>query len=141
MDEDLDKMDRDGLLSVAKALRAAIRSHRDCSGHDLCWFHPEMWCLLPEAAAKPPAVPPWPEFLNNCAIFRGTLERPETTEGVDRSMIDASVVSLDWDRQEAQLQYSDFDGGVKLGFSHFPCDDMQSLVGKRFKLFRILVKT
>jgi hypothetical protein len=36
MDDDLEKMDRAALVAEAKRLRAAIREHRDSSGHDLC---------------------------------------------------------------------------------------------------------
>lgn len=75
MDEDLDSMDRDALLAEAKRLRAGIRAHRDSSGHDLCWHHPELWGLLPEPIAPDVAVPPWPKFLRGCIAYRASLER------------------------------------------------------------------
>ena len=48
MDEDLDSQSREQLISTIKTLRAAIREHRDSTGHELCWHHPKLWSLLPE---------------------------------------------------------------------------------------------
>ncbi len=56
MDEDLDKFDREALIAEVKRLRAGIRVHRDSSGHDLCWHHPELWALLPEPVAGAGAI-------------------------------------------------------------------------------------
>jgi hypothetical protein len=47
MDDDLEGLDRKGLIAEVKRLRAGIRAHRDSSGHDLCWHHPQLWALLP----------------------------------------------------------------------------------------------
>ena len=47
-DADLEAMDRETLLAAARAMRAAIRAHRDATGHGLCWHHPDMWALLPD---------------------------------------------------------------------------------------------
>ena len=74
MDDDLDAMDRDALLAEVKKLRAAIRGHRDASGHDLCWHHPAMWSLLPEKLEPRIAVPPWPKFLRGCIRYRQSLD-------------------------------------------------------------------
>ena len=41
MDEDLDGFTSDELAAEVIRLRTAIRAHRDSSGHDLCWHHPE----------------------------------------------------------------------------------------------------
>jgi hypothetical protein len=138
MDEDLDKMDHETLLATAKAMRAAVRKHRDCSGHDLCWFHPEMWCLLPESPTSPPSVPAWPEFIHNCAAFRGTLERPEIKD-VKHSVIEAKIVEIDHDSQVVYLKYDNANGGVKLGFQEFPCLPDELRTGQSFKLFKIMV--
>jgi hypothetical protein len=73
MDDDLDAMDRAALVAEVKKLRAAIREHRDSSGHDLCWHHPAMWSLLPETVAPQIAVPPWPKFLRGCIRYRQSL--------------------------------------------------------------------
>jgi 8-oxo-dGTP diphosphatase len=54
-------------------LREGIRKHRDSSGHDLCWFHPELWNLLPEKKNPTPDVPPWDEFMKQCAVYRASL--------------------------------------------------------------------
>ncbi|MCC0807277.1 hypothetical protein FPV16_13705 [Methylobacterium sp. W2] len=75
MDDDLDALDRDALITEVKRLRAGIRRHRDGSGHDLCWFHPQLWSLLPEPVAPDVAVPPWPAFMRGCVAFRSSLDR------------------------------------------------------------------
>jgi hypothetical protein len=54
MDEDLDTMERERLISEVKKLRAGIREHRDCTGQDLCWHHPKLWGLLPERDRSTP---------------------------------------------------------------------------------------
>lgn len=78
-DADLAKLGRDQLIEEVKRLRMAIRRHRDCSGHDLCWHQPELWDLLPEKLDPAVAVPPWPKFLRGCILYRSRLdeERPE----------------------------------------------------------------
>ena len=48
MDDDLSSMTRETLIAEVLKLRAAIRAHRDGSGQDLCWHHPQLWGLLPE---------------------------------------------------------------------------------------------
>jgi hypothetical protein len=75
MDDDLVAMGREELLAEVKRLRAGIRVHRDSSGHELCWHHPELWGLLPEKVAPAVAVPPWPKFLRGCLRYREALER------------------------------------------------------------------
>jgi hypothetical protein len=75
MDEDLPNLDRESLIAEVKKLRAGIRAHRDSSGHDLCWHHPELWGLLPEKSDPLPAVPAWPQFLRGCLKYRESLDR------------------------------------------------------------------
>ena len=75
MDEDLNDLSREQLMDEVKRLRAAIRQHRDSSGHDLCWHHPELWELLPERVTPDIAVPPWPKFLRGCIKYRESLDR------------------------------------------------------------------
>ena len=74
-DADLETLDRDELISIARAMRRAIRSHRDASGHDLCWHHPEMWALLPDSPVGEPSVPHWPQFMRGCIRYRASLDR------------------------------------------------------------------
>lgn len=74
MDEDLEAMDREALMTEVKKLRAAIRRHRDATGHELCWHHPAMWALLPEKVEPSIAVPPWPKFLRGCIRYRQSLD-------------------------------------------------------------------
>jgi hypothetical protein len=75
MDDDLDGMDRDQLMAEVKRLRHGIRQHRDSSGHELCWHHPQLWALLPERTDPLPAVPDWPQFLRGCLHYRESLDR------------------------------------------------------------------
>lgn len=55
MDDDINLMDRDALIAEVKKLRRGIRDHRDSSGQDLCWHHPQLWALLPEKTGPLPA--------------------------------------------------------------------------------------
>ena len=61
MDDDLEAMTRDHLIAEAKRLRHGIRTHRDSTGHELCWHHPALWSLLPETTDPLPTVPAWLE--------------------------------------------------------------------------------
>ena len=74
MDTDLEAMDRDALVAEVMKLRAGIRRHRDTSGHDLCWFHPHLWALLPEKSDPRIAVPPWEKFMRGCIRYRQSLD-------------------------------------------------------------------
>jgi hypothetical protein len=75
VDEDLARLSREALITEVKRLRQGIRTHRDSSGHDLCWHHPDLWGLLPERLDPKIAVPPWPKFLRGCVKYRESLER------------------------------------------------------------------
>ena len=75
MDDDLAQMGREQLVAEVKRLRAGIRAHRDSTGHDLCWHHPQLWGLLPERIEPAIAVPPWPKFLRGCLKYRESLDR------------------------------------------------------------------
>jgi hypothetical protein len=75
LDDDLLGMTRETLIEEVRRLRAGIRAHRDGSGHDLCWHHPQLWGLLPERIPPDIAVPPWPKFLRGCLKYRESLER------------------------------------------------------------------
>jgi hypothetical protein len=74
MDDDLELMDRDTLVAEVKKLRAGIREHRDSTGHELCWHHPNLWSLLPEKLDPSIAVPPWPRFIRGCIRYRQSLD-------------------------------------------------------------------
>ena len=74
MDEDLADLDREALAAEVKRLRAGIRAHRDSSGHELCWHHPQLWGLLPENTDPLPQVPAWPQFLRGCLRYRESLD-------------------------------------------------------------------
>lgn len=75
MDDDLDPLSREQLITEVKRLRQGIRAHRDSTGHELCWHHPDLWGLLPEKVVPAVAVPPWPRFLRGCLRYREALER------------------------------------------------------------------
>ena len=88
MDDDLQTMTREQLMAEAKRLRAGIRKHRDSSGHELCWHHPDLWRLLPEPLDPRIEVPAWPQFLRGCIRYRQSLDeqRPaalRTTDELD----------------------------------------------------------
>ena len=74
MDDDLAGMSRDASMAEVRKLRAGIRKHRDSTGHDLCWHHPDLWELLPERTEPDIAVPPWPKFMRGCIRYRQSLE-------------------------------------------------------------------
>ncbi len=85
MDEDLEKMTRGELVEEVKKLRQGIRAHRDSTGHDLCWFHPDLWNLLPEKYDLEISVPDWPQFMEGCVRYRRSLDEqlpdaPRTVE-------------------------------------------------------------
>lgn len=90
MDDDLTNMSREALVAEVKRLRNAIREHRDSSGHDLCWHHPQLWGLLPEPVPTDIAVPPWPKFLRGCLKYRESLDRELPNARSDEREYDGS---------------------------------------------------
>lgn len=75
MDDDLTSMSREELMAEARRLRRGIRIHRDSTGHDLCWHHPQLWGLLPEKSDPVPSVPEWPQFIRGCVQYRQSLDQ------------------------------------------------------------------
>ena len=73
-DPDLELMDRPTLLAAARAMRAAIRAHRDQTGHGLCWHHPDLWAHLPDPPKGGQVVPDWPQFMRGCIRYRASLD-------------------------------------------------------------------
>ena len=61
-------------VAEAKRLRAGIREHRDSTGQELCWHHPQLWSLLPERTDPLPVVPDWPQFMRGCIRYRQSLD-------------------------------------------------------------------
>lgn len=88
MDEDLDALTREQLLSEARRLRKGIRDHRHSSGQELCWHHPQLWGLLPDKVDPAVAVPAWPQFLRGCVRYR---------ESLDRELPNAPVVDAEYE--------------------------------------------
>ena len=89
MDDDLSTMTREDLIAEVRRLRQGIRQHRDSSGHDLCWYHPALWGLLPEKLDPLPTVPEWPQFIQGCVKYRLSLDRqapdaPRTSQQYER---------------------------------------------------------
>jgi hypothetical protein len=74
LDTDLDQLTRDELIVEVQRLRAGIREHRDSSGHELCWHHPQLWGLLPNATDPITVVPEWPQFMRGCIAYRQSLD-------------------------------------------------------------------
>jgi hypothetical protein len=75
VDEDLESLERGQLIAEVRRLRAGIRRHRDSTGQELCWHHPQLWALLPEATDPQPVVPEWPQFLRGCIMYRQSLDQ------------------------------------------------------------------
>jgi hypothetical protein len=75
MDDDIEAFSREDLIREVRRLRAGIRAHRDSSGQELCWHHPQLWNLLPERVTPNVAVPPWPNFMRGCLRYRESLDR------------------------------------------------------------------
>ena len=73
-DGDLDTMNAAALREVARAMRRAIRKHRDADRHALCWHHPDLWGLLPDTPPSGQVVPEWPQFLRGCILYRQSLD-------------------------------------------------------------------
>lgn len=73
-DEQLGSRSHEELVEEVVRLRNGIRQHRDGAGHDLCWHHPHLWGLLPEATDPLPDVPEWPQFLRGCVHYRQSLD-------------------------------------------------------------------
>lgn len=74
MDEDLAALSRKQLIAEVVRLRTGIRQHRDSTGHELCWHHPQLWSLLPEKTDPLPRVPDWPQFMRGCIRYRQSLD-------------------------------------------------------------------
>ena len=74
MDTDLQEMSREQLVLEIVKLRNGIRAHRDGTGHELCWHHPNLWFLLPERTDPQPSVPEWPQFMRGCIKYRQSLD-------------------------------------------------------------------
>lgn len=74
MDQDLNTLSKEELVQEVMKLREGIRKHRDSNLHELCWFHPELWSLLPEKKEPQIEVPEWPQFLRGCLKYRESLD-------------------------------------------------------------------
>ena len=73
-DHELSALTKDALIREVIRLRDGIRRHRDSTGHDLCWHHPQLWGLLPAVTDPMPEVPAWPQFLRGCLRYRQSLD-------------------------------------------------------------------
>ena len=103
MDDDLDRMDREALVAEVKRLRAGVRKHRDSSGHELCWHHPDLWSLLPESAAALPSVPAWPQFLRGCIKYRESLDRQlPHAERTEEELQALTPLLIEWAKEPRQ---------------------------------------
>lgn len=75
MDHELELMTKEELIKEVRKLRQGIREHRDSTGHDLCWHHPDLWNLLPEKLSPEIQVPEWPKFMSGCIQYRKSLDQ------------------------------------------------------------------
>ncbi len=90
MDTDLELMTKEDLIKEVIKLREAIREHRDSTGHDLCWYHPKLWSLLPEKLSPEIQVPEWKKFMSGCIQYRTSL---------DEQLPDAPRIDADFNEQ------------------------------------------
>jgi RNAse (barnase) inhibitor barstar len=74
LDGDLKLLSVEELREEVQKLRDAIRAQRDQNGHNLCWYLPELWDVLPEKVQPQPFVPTWKDFMQRCADFRSSLD-------------------------------------------------------------------
>jgi hypothetical protein len=74
IDDDVESLTRDELVAEVQRLRDGIRRHRDSTGQELCWHHPQLWGLLPDTSDPTPEVPAWPQFLRGCVRYRQSLD-------------------------------------------------------------------
>lgn len=76
-DQDIEHFTRDELKTALRALRAAVRTHRDQKGDDRCWRDDEtLYGALPEGFT-PPACDTLVE-LNNCLRYLTCRHHPAT---------------------------------------------------------------
>lgn len=121
-DRDLERMTTAELAAEVKKLRQGIRRHRDATGHNVCWYVPELWELLPEKVNLLPLVPPREEFLQCCAEYRdsiiqsaevGDLIRHAKLDHLEPGVItrleDARGVRLVWVDGKGPYTLRDFD--------------------------------
>ena len=76
-DNDLNILSREQLIEEVIKLRNGIRKHRDSTGHELCWHHPDLWALLPEKTEPNIVVPEWSEFMKGCIRYRISLDEQQ----------------------------------------------------------------
>lgn len=69
-------MENRDLKKEVTKLQDGIRKHRDASGHNLCWYVPELWDLLPDKVEPKPQIPAEAEFLHCCREYRKSLDKP-----------------------------------------------------------------
>lgn len=79
IDDDLEALSREQLMTEVRRLRDGVRRHRDSSEQELCWHHPALWSLLPEKTDPVPGVPEWPQFLRGCVRYRESLDAQAPT--------------------------------------------------------------
>lgn len=65
------------LRARVRELEAAIRKHRRATGHKMCWENDEeLWRVLKDGKKLDHAPPPWEEFMQRCAAYRASREKP-----------------------------------------------------------------
>lgn len=73
-DIDIEFMSRERLKKEISKLRMAIRKDRDSTDHDLCWYKPELWLLLPEKTfPNNITLPSKEEFLGKCNEYHSKV--------------------------------------------------------------------
>ena len=86
-DTELDQLTHAELVEEVLRLREGIHAHRDSTGHNLCWHHPDLWNLLPEQTDPLPEVPEWPQFLSGCVQYPRVPRHPTPERAENRSRV------------------------------------------------------
>ncbi len=103
MDQDLLQMNIGQLCKEVMKLRNALRDLRDQQNHDMCWFNPEIFEILPEGKEKDKTtmVPPACQFIENCAIYRQTLTEGVSLEEMIKHLQDPEIIAKIQEKVEA----------------------------------------
>lgn len=64
------------MMNRIKELEAAIKKHREQTGHEMCWENDEeLWAVLGDDVKVDHTPPEWCEFIQKCAEYRKSRER------------------------------------------------------------------
>ena len=75
----LSKKERNHYMEESKSLNTfkdAIKTHREQTGHEMCWENDEeLWTVLNDGVKIDHTPPSWCEFITKCAEYRKSKEK------------------------------------------------------------------